>query len=90
MDAAILLQDLKTDLGISSDAFDVRLQSRIKTARERIQAEGATLTDSESDRDLVVMYAAYLWRSRVTGEKMPDMLRYALNNRVLGEKARPI
>ena len=90
MDAAILLQDLKTDLGISSDAFDVRLQSRIITARDRIQAEGATLTDSESDRDLVVMYAAYLWRSRVTGEKMPDMLRYALNNRVLGEKARPI
>lgn len=88
MDAAILLQDLKTDLGISSDAFDVRLQSRIKTARERIQAEGATLTDSESDRDLVVMYAAYLWRSRVTGEKMPDMLRLALNNRVLSEKAR--
>ena len=88
MDAAILLQDLKTDLGISSDAFDVRLQSRIKTARERIQAEGATLTDSESDRDLVVMYAAYLWRSRVTGEKMPDMLRRALNNRVLSEKAR--
>ena len=88
MDAAILLQDLKTDLGISSDAFDVRLQSRIKTARERIQAEGATLTDSESDCDLVVMYAAYLWRSRVTGEKMPDMLRLALNNRVLSEKAR--
>lgn len=88
MDAAILLQDLKTDLGISSDAFDVRLQSRIKTARERIEAEGATLTDSESDRDLVVMYAAYLWRSRVTGEKMPDMLRLALNNRVLSEKAR--
>lgn len=90
MDAAILLTALKTDLGISSAAFDDRLRSRISTAQERIAAEGATLTDSEGDQDLVVMYAAWLWRSRVTGEKMPDMLRYSLNNRVLGEKARPI
>lgn len=88
MDAAILLKDLKTDLGIKSEAFDDRLLSRIGTAQERIAAEGATLTDSEADRDLVVMYAAWLWRSRVSGEKMPDMIRYALNNRVLGEKAR--
>lgn len=88
MDAAILLKDLKTDLGIKSETFDDRLLSRIGTAQERIAAEGATLTDSEADRDLVVMYAAWLWRSRVSGEKMPDMIRYALNNRVLGEKAR--
>lgn len=90
MDAAILLTALKIDLGITSTAFDDRLGSRIATAQERIAAEGATLTDSEGDQDLVVMYAAWLWRSRVTGEKMPDMLRYALNNRVLGEKARTI
>lgn len=90
MDAAILLTALKIDLGITSTAFDDRLSSRIATAQERIAAEGATLTDSEGDQDLVVMYAAWLWRSRATGEKMPDMLRYALNNRVLGEKARPV
>lgn len=88
MDAAILLNDLKTDLGIKSGTFDDRLLSRIETAQERIAAEGATLTDSEADRDLIVMYAAWLWRSRVSGEKMPDMIRYALNNRVFGEKAR--
>ena len=90
MDAAILLAALKTDLGISSSAFDDRLLSRIATAQERIAAEGATLSNSEGDQDLVIMYAAWLWRSRVTGEKMPDMLRYALNNRVLSEKARPV
>lgn len=90
MDAAILLTALKIDLGITSTAFDDRLNSRIATAQERIAAEGARLTDSEGDQDLVVMYAAWLWRSRATGEKMPDMLRYALNNRVLGEKARPV
>lgn len=88
MDAAILLAALKIDLGITSTAFDDRLNSRIATAQERIAAEGATLTDSDGDQDLVVMYAAWLWRSRVSGEKMPDMLRYALNNRVLSEKAR--
>lgn len=88
MDAAILLAALKIDLGITSTAFDDRLNSRIATAQERIAAKGATLTDSDGDQDLVVMYAAWLWRSRVSGEKMPDMLRYALNNRVLGEKAR--
>lgn len=88
MDTAILLAALKTDLGITSTAFDARLRSRIATAQERIAAEGATLTNSEGDQDLVVMYAAWLWRSRVSGEKMPDMIRYALNNRVLGEKAR--
>lgn len=88
MDAAILLAALKTDLGITTAAYDDRLCSRLLTAQERIAAEGATLTDSESDQDLVVMYAAWLWRNRATGEKMPDMLRYALNNRVLGEKAR--
>lgn len=83
----LLLRDLKLDLGISSDAFDVRLASRLKTAKQWIEAEGAALTDSEGDRELVVMYAAWLWRSRVTGEGMPRMLRFALNNRVFGEKA---
>ena len=85
-----LLAKLKIDLGISSNAFDERLTERIETARERITAAGVTLTGSHSDEDLVLMYAAWLWRSRATGEKMPDMLRYALNNRVLGEKARPV
>ena len=54
----------------------------------RIAEEGITLADTEEDRDLVVMYAAYLWRSRSTGEDMPRMLRYALNNRLFSRKAR--
>ena len=88
MDAAVFLPDLKLDLGIRSNAFDSRLESRLRTAKEWIQAEGCTLTDSEGDRELIVMYAAWLWRSRVTGEGMGRMLRTALNNRVFGEKAR--
>lgn len=88
MNEAVMLTAVKADLGIRTDAFDARLLSRIRTAIAWIQAEGATLSDSESDQELVVMYAVWLWRSRLTGEGMPRMLRYALNNRVLGEKAR--
>lgn len=88
MNTESMLADLKLDLGIKSDAFNTRLTSRLETAKEWIEAEGCTLTDSEGDAELVVMYAAWLWRSRTTGEGMGRMLRTALNNRVFGEKAR--
>ena len=84
MNDAALLTALKTDLGISSTAFDDRLTARIQTAKERITAEGVTLTDSAGDQDLVLMYAAWLWRDRTTGKDMPRMLRWALNNRIFG------
>lgn len=87
MVAEELLPLLKTDLNISASIYDARLTARIQTAIWRIEREGCTLTDSEADRDLVLMYAAWLWRSRVTGEGMPRMLRYTLNNRVLGQAA---
>lgn len=85
--AEALLPDLKVDLGIGARIFDGRLLSKIKTAMERISAEGVTLSDSENDRDIVLMYAAWLWRSRVTGDAMPRMVRSALNNRVFHEAA---
>lgn len=82
-----LLAAVKTDLGIKTTAYDDRISSRIQTAKDWIAAEGATLKNSAGDDELVVMYAAWLWRSRMTGEGMPRMLRFALNNRVFGEKA---
>lgn len=87
MNEELLLQGLKLDLGISATAFDPRLLSRIRAAQARIEEEGIVLEDTEADRDLVIMYAAYLWRQRVTGEGMPRMLRYALNNRLFSRKA---
>lgn len=87
MNEEALLIALRTDLGISSTAFNERLLSRIRTAQQRIGEEGVKLQNTEADRDLVVMYAGWLWRSRVTGEGMPRMLRYALNNRLLSQKA---
>ena len=87
INTANLLPALKLDLAISSDVYDTRLIARLDTAVWRIEREGCTLEDTESDRDLVLMYAAWLWRERVTGAAMPRMLRYALNNRVLGTAA---
>lgn len=87
MTAANLLAKMKIDLGISSTAFDTRLTDKLNAAIQRIEDEGCTLTDSDSDQDLVLMYAEWLWRERVTGAAMPRMVRYALNNRVLGPHA---
>lgn len=87
MTAANLLTKMKLDLGISSDAFNERLTDKLNSAIQRIQAEGCTLTDSESDQDLVLMYAEWLWLHRIDGAAMPRMIRYALNNRVLGPHA---
>lgn len=87
MNEELLLLSVKVDLGISTNVYDERLRSRLRTAQQRIRAEGVTLGDTEEDRDLVTMYAAWLWRYRQTSEPMPRMLRYALNNRILAQKA---
>ncbi len=88
MDEALLLISVKTDLGISTCAYDSRLTDAILTAKARLREEGIVLTDSDADRNLVVMYAAYLWRCRSSGEGIPRMLRYAMNNRLFSQKAR--
>lgn len=82
-----LLDALKIDLGIMTDAYDERLEQYIEAAQLEITREGATLDLSNmADSQIVVMYAAWMWRRRDTGEGMPRMIRYALNNRVFSEK----
>ena len=88
MNDQLLLVAVKTDLGISTTVYDDRLRSCIRTAQERIAQEGVQLNESEGDQNLVIMYAAYLWRCRSSGEGIPRMLRYALNNRIFSAKAR--
>lgn len=81
---------LKTDLGIrNTTAYDTRLNQLIGAAIKVIRAEGVkTLNiDNPLDQQLVVMYAAWLWRRRDSMDGMPRMLRWALNNRVFSEKA---
>ena len=86
MDIDTLLLFLKIDLGINRDTYDARLTSDLKTAQAEIEREGITLGDSSDDIDLVVMYAAWLWNKRRTGEGMPRMLRYLLNNHLFAQK----
>lgn len=85
-----LLGMLKVDLGIrSTTAYDGRLTQYIESAKKSITEEGITLDlEDIQDCQIVVMYAAWTWRKRDSGEGMPRMLRYALNNRVFREKIR--
>lgn len=84
-EASALLQALKIDLGISSNAFNDRLTAYLQSAQQAITREGVTLTDSADDNMLTVQYAAWTWRHRDTGAGMPRMLRWALNNRICSE-----
>ena len=82
-----MLTMLKTDLGIrTSTAYDARLEQLLTVAQREIIAEGASDLDASDalDQQLIVMYAAWLWRRRDEMTGMPRMLRLALNNRVFG------
>lgn len=80
---------LKVDLGISTSAYDNRLTQYLQSARMAIEEESGVFPPEPTvlDDELIVMYAAWKWRKRSTGEGMPRMLRYALNNRMIQKKA---
>ena len=85
-----MLAMLKTDLGIStSTAYNTRLEQLLTFAEKAIIEEGAPTLDASDplDQQLIVMYAAWLWRRRDSMDGMPRMLRWNLNNRVMAEKA---
>lgn len=83
-----LLTMLKIDLRLTVDAYDSRLQQIITAATTAIIKAGATTLDQNDplDAQLIVMYAAWLWRRRDDMSAMPRMVQYALHNRVFGEK----
>lgn len=87
MDHTSILNALKIDLGLTAKVYDERLNLIIKAAIESIEEEGIVLRNNAQDQNLVVMYAAWMWRKRESGEGMPRMIRYALNNRLLSQKA---
>ena len=85
-----LLTMLKTDLGIlTTTLYDERLERYLLAAEAAIRKEGATTLDPDDvlDGQLIVMYAAWMFRRRDAMEGMPRMLRLALNNRVFAQKA---
>lgn len=89
-----LLTLLQADLNIlQPDATrTAQLTQLINTALQLIAREGVTLQApfSAEDGQLVVMYAAYLFRKRATAEPMPRMLRWSLNNRIFSAKAQGV
>ena len=85
-----MLAMLKTDLGIStSTAYNTRLEQLLTVAQNAIIEEGASTLDASDplDMQLIVMYAAWLWRRRDSMDGMPRSLRYQLNRRIFAEKA---
>ena len=97
MTKAEVLNILKADLNLvfaREPGLTAHLTQVLNAAIGMIEREGVTFTKdgdeytfSPEDSQLVVMYAAYLYRKRATDEPMPRMLRWALNNRVFSEKA---
>lgn len=91
MDRETMLIAMKVDLGFTftTAAYDDRLGQYLDAARAAIEREGITIDDeSVEDGNMIVMYAAHLWRKRDTQEGMPKMLRWMMNNRLFSEKLR--
>lgn len=84
-----MLAMLKVDLGITTDRYNDRLTQYLESASAEIEREGVTLASSSSvsDANLVVQYAAWMWRRRDTGEGIPRMIRWQINNRLFGGEA---
>ena len=62
MDENTMLEALKIDLGIKTEAYDNRLRQYLTSAQKAIEIEGITLTATIPDGNLVVMYAGWLWQ----------------------------
>ena len=79
-----MLAMLKIDLGITTTAYDERLQQYLQASRDEIEREGVELSPSDdvADANLLIQYAAWMWRKRDTGEGMPRMVRWQINNRL--------
>lgn len=81
-----MLGALKVDIGLTSDAYDDRLQRYIEAAKERITREGVTINTCDIDHvETIIMYAHWMWSKRDSGEGMPRMVRYQLNNLIFHE-----
>ncbi len=84
----MLLVMLKTNLRITTTAYDTRLTQLLTVAISEIEREGASVNTSlPDDANLVVMYAMWLWGQRDGMVAMPRMLRWTLNNHVMAAKA---
>lgn len=83
---------LKQNLEITNTIRDEYLAQLLVVATEEVTRYGITLKQAgkegyDSDQNLVVMYAAYLYRKRANDEpSMPRMLQWHLHQRLFAEK----
>ena len=84
MNDSQMLAALKIDLGITTDKYDARLAQYLASAKTEIEREGVVFASSPSlaDSNLIIQYASWMWRKRDTGEGMPRMIRWQINNRL--------
>lgn len=90
MDEQARLALLKANVGaIGSAIYDELFTSLLLSAKSMIEREGITLDmDTAEDNNMVVGYATWLFMQRDDpAMEMPRWLRYALNNKVLHQKA---
>ena len=80
MTAQERLTALKVDLGIVTTAYDDRLAQYLTTAEQEVNREGVADDSTAAYNNLVIQYAAWMWRRRDSGEGMPRMLRFWLHN----------
>ena len=85
--AVILLPALKTDLRITTEAYDSRLTEYLQAAQQAITREGCALGDSIEDNMLTVKVAAWMWEKRDQDTGLPRFLRVMLNNRIFSQHA---
>lgn len=92
MDEQTRLELLKRELmAAGSSIYDALLKMQLKSAEKAIQIEGIELDlENEAfDNQLVIGYAAWLFRQRENPEMpMPKWLRWNLNNKLFSQHAR--
>lgn len=79
-----VLQLLKYDLGISSEARDIYLKALIEANQKEIEKKGIdlTLTDVE-DQMLLVDYSAWKYRKRNEDVQLANNLRQRIQDRIV-------
>lgn len=82
MDA--LLARLKLSLPLTTDAYDELLLGYLAGAAEKFRADLTRV----NDQTLVILYAAWLWRSQQTpGLGKPPALQAAINDRAVDKSS---
>lgn len=78
----LLCADIGLAPGSVPEATRTLMDADLAAARQRLGIAGVLVDDGDlDDLQLLVMYAAWLYRGRVNDQPMPQMLRLAIRDR---------